>query len=929
MPGSDKSVKVALILDASLYGKGAVQASAATSKLGRDMDSVSAKSKSMESGLGKVNAKLGGMGVAAGALAGAGLVAFFKQAVDAAGDLQQSVGGVDAVFKESADTIHAFGKGAAESVGLSTNEFNQLITVTGALLKNKGLEDFAGKSLGLVKTGADLAAQFGGPTSQAVEALNAAMRGESDPIERYGISLSETAVNAELLSKGLSKLKGTALDQAKAQARLDIITRQSADATGTFAREADTLQGQQQRLTAEWKDAQAELGTALLPAITDVTKALRDGVDVAVAAGHAWGEVPGPVKAAVAALVLYHLTSGKVTSGASTIRDGLRRVREELELQKALAGGIAGGYQRLGDEAVVAGGNVRTTSAALGVASKAARGAGSAILGAFGGPVGVAVIGLTAVVAAFAQGQQEAKARVEEFTAAIEADSGALGKNTREAAFNALEKSGAAKAAKELGINLSDLTDAAIGNADAQARVNAILREVAPQYSNYSRTVGRGATAATDALSVAANKVSGAIGGTNEEVRDAVDAYGRHAEAVGTDADATKDLSAATSTATGAVKDQAEAARDAAKAVLDLADAQLKASGQAIDYQDALDAVDERLQKRKELEAELAKAGGRSDRTAHLERNLSEATDPKKRAKIERDLAESRSKDSKKNSDDIARIRKELSEYTAGVDLNTKAGRENQKTLNDLADSARGKSKADIEAGASLKDLRTNMAQSRAEFVESAIKLGVLPKEAEKMADKFGLTKKSVDELAKSTKDLPASKQIVIEAETQAAAAALATLKKQLAGIQGKTVVITTVGRFVNADQKVNGGRSTAGGQTFADGGPIRGHSPHPKADNILIRATAGEYMIRHSAAQSLGRDVLDYLNTYGQLPAGRALGGPVGAVQSASAGKDSFGRGYMTGDLTIDGLNARIRAVVVDENEKATRNTNLRRPGG
>lgn len=877
MPSSDKSVKVALILDASLYGKGAVQASTATSKLGRDMDTVNAKSKAMESGLGKVNAKLGGMGVAAGALAGAGLVAFFKQAVDAAGDLQQSVGGVDAVFKDSADTVHAFGKDAAEQVGLSTNEFNQLITVTGALLKNKGLEDFTNKSLGLVKTGADLAAQFGGPTSQAVEALNAAMRGESDPIERYGISLNETAVNAEIAAKGLKGLTGPALDQAKAQARLDIITRQSADALGTFAREADTLQGQQQRLTAEWKDAQAELGTALLPAVTDVTQALREGVDIAVAAGHAWGEIPGPVKAAIAALVLYHLTSGKVSSGASTIRDGLRRVREELELQKALAGGIAGGYQRLGDEAAVAGNKVRTTSAALGVASKAARGVGSAVLGAFGGPVGVAVIGLTAVVAAFAHGQQEAKARVEEFTVAIEADSGALGRNTREAAFNALEKSGAAKAAKELGINLSDLTDAAIGNADAQARVNAILAEAAPQYSNYSRTVGRGATAATDALSIAANKVSGAIGGTNKEVREAVDAYGRHKEAVGADTDATKDLDSATSTVTGTIQDQADAARDAAKAVLDLADAQLKASGQTIAYEDALAAVDERLQKRKELEAELAKAGGRSDRTAHLERSLSETTDPKKRAKIERDLAESRAKDAKKGGDDIARLRKELSEYAAGIDLTTKAGRENKKTLDDLAEAAHSKAEADLNAGASLKDLRKNMADAKTDFVDSAVKLGVNRTQAEEMAKQFGLTKGYVDNLAKSVKDMPASKQIVIEAETQAAAAALATLKKQLSGIQSKTVVITAVGRFVDASQKVNGGRSTAGGQTFADGGPIRGYSPHAKADNILVRATQDEYVIKQSSSRKLGREVLDYINTYGQLPAGRALGGPIG----------------------------------------------------
>src|SRR5690606_28381471 len=109
----------------------------------------------------KVNAAkvaLTGMAVAGAAVAATGLVKFLSGAVQAAGDLEQSVGGVDAVFGDMAGTIHEFGENSAEAVGLSTNEFNELITVSGALLKNKGLEDFSERSLDLVKIGADLAA---------------------------------------------------------------------------------------------------------------------------------------------------------------------------------------------------------------------------------------------------------------------------------------------------------------------------------------------------------------------------------------------------------------------------------------------------------------------------------------------------------------------------------------------------------------------------------------------------------------------------------------------------------------------------------------------------------------------------------------------------------------------------------------------------
>ncbi|HKY57658.1 MAG TPA: hypothetical protein VJL80_06445 [Aeromicrobium sp.] len=209
------------------------------------------------------------------ALAGAGLIGaqiggFLKDSIGAASDLQQSIGGVQAVFGRYAAQVQRDSKKAAQALGLSANEYNELITVSGALLKNNGIKDFTGASRNLLTVGADLAATFGGSTTEAVEALNAAMRGESDPIERYGISLNETAVNAVLAAKGQDKLEGAALQTAKAQARLSLIQKQSADAQGAFARESDTLAGQQQRLGAQWENMKATLGSALLPVLTDV-----------------------------------------------------------------------------------------------------------------------------------------------------------------------------------------------------------------------------------------------------------------------------------------------------------------------------------------------------------------------------------------------------------------------------------------------------------------------------------------------------------------------------------------------------------------------------------------------------------------------------------------------------------------------------------
>lgn len=91
-------------------------------------------------------------------------------------------------------------------------------------------------------------------------------------------------------------------------------------------------------------------------------------------------------------------------------------------------------------------------------------------------PVGIALTVGAAALAIWAQDKAKARAETESFTRALEQDSGALGKNTRQTAVDNLEKAGALKAAEKLGISTSDLTDAVLGNAGAQERVGIALK---------------------------------------------------------------------------------------------------------------------------------------------------------------------------------------------------------------------------------------------------------------------------------------------------------------------------------------------------------------------------------------------------------------------------------------------------------------------
>lgn len=459
-------------------------------------------------------AKIGG--VLAGAFAGAKVVDFFKDSIQGASELEQSVGGVRAVFGKYAAGVERDSARAAQALGLSQNAYNELITVSGAMLKNKGLSDFAAQSTKLVGVGADLAAQFGGSTKEAVDALNAAMRGESDPIERYGISLNEAAIKAELAATGQDKLTGAALETAKTQARLRIITQQSADAHGAFARESDTLAGKQARLSATWDNLRTKLGTKLLPVVTRITdkvgefvQGMEDGTgaggkfanvlgDIVGVAGKAIGfikDLPSPVKsfavqAGVAAGALSLLNKGlgsirtsSLVTGLSSTITGLRNAETRMAIvsDKAykLGGAIrnlagVGGLLLLAKGAQSADKDMGTLMTTLG---------GAATGFSVGGPVGAAVGGLGGLVFGLSQKVKAAGNQAEisssswkTYRDALDGVSNATGKAMRATALKTLQDKGVLKTANDLGFSNRQVVDAVLGVGDARKRLTGAIK---------------------------------------------------------------------------------------------------------------------------------------------------------------------------------------------------------------------------------------------------------------------------------------------------------------------------------------------------------------------------------------------------------------------------------------------------------------------
>ena len=250
----------------------------------------------------------GALTAAGGLFAGVQLFDFGRDAIFKAGDIEQSIGAVDAVFKGSADRMHEYAATASSTVGISTNAYNELAAKLGASLKNGGtsIDELGEKTNGLIQLGADLSSLYGGTTAEAIDAISAALRGETDPIERYGISLNDAALTAKGLELGIKKVGGSFSTQEKQLITQALLFEQSTDAQGNFSRESDTFAHKMQVASARMEDMKTKIGSALLPTVVNLMDAFGEKLNPVLtevgggfkAFGAAWEKFDGDVTSA-------------------------------------------------------------------------------------------------------------------------------------------------------------------------------------------------------------------------------------------------------------------------------------------------------------------------------------------------------------------------------------------------------------------------------------------------------------------------------------------------------------------------------------------------------------------------------------------------------------------------------------------------------
>ena len=181
-----------------------------------------------------------GATVAATAMAG-----LTVKALNMAGELEQNIGGSEAVFTHFADAVQDKAKEAFSQMGLSTSDYLATANKMGALFQGAGfsVKESMNLSANAMQRAADVASIMGIDTSAAMEAVAGAAKGNFTMMDNLGVAINDTTLQQYALSQGIKTATKDMTTQEKVGLAMQLFMEKTAYAAGNYAKENESLAG--------------------------------------------------------------------------------------------------------------------------------------------------------------------------------------------------------------------------------------------------------------------------------------------------------------------------------------------------------------------------------------------------------------------------------------------------------------------------------------------------------------------------------------------------------------------------------------------------------------------------------------------------------------------------------------------------------------
>lgn len=169
-------------------------------------------------------------------------IGFGKDAVVAFAELQQNLGGSEAVFGEYAEVVQVAAESAYKAMGTTQSQYLATANKMGALFQGSGLD--AQRSMELttqaMQRAADMASVMGIDTADALEAVSGAAKGNYTMMDNLGVAMNATTLDAYALANGYDKAFSKMSNAEKAEVAMKYFFENTSQYANNFEKEASS-----------------------------------------------------------------------------------------------------------------------------------------------------------------------------------------------------------------------------------------------------------------------------------------------------------------------------------------------------------------------------------------------------------------------------------------------------------------------------------------------------------------------------------------------------------------------------------------------------------------------------------------------------------------------------------------------------------------
>lgn len=234
-----------------------------TSKNARNMQtSFGRATKGMQASVTKLN------GVLSKALAIAGVASFAalsKQAISTASDLREVQNVVDTAFGKMSASAEKFAQ-KAKLFNMSELQAKNTSSIYMAMSKSMGIaeEQASRMSIATAALSGDMSSFFNVSQEVSSTALKGIFTGESEPLKRFGIVMTEATLSTYAMEKGLNKNYRAMTDAEKVTLRYSYVMEKLAYVQGDAEKTAGSWANKTRRIGETFKSTLGDFGAGLI-----------------------------------------------------------------------------------------------------------------------------------------------------------------------------------------------------------------------------------------------------------------------------------------------------------------------------------------------------------------------------------------------------------------------------------------------------------------------------------------------------------------------------------------------------------------------------------------------------------------------------------------------------------------------------------------